>query len=511
MASVQKKNNNLYVVYRRNLPEGGQSKPIYEKQPTNSERAAQKRADYITALLKQNKYADPSNPNDYQNFCAMEDLTLGHFLDLWVPIYAPLEWSHSMYESSMSEIKIHIKPDRIAKLQIRALTSADIAAFLGRLSKKEISGAKADSLRKRGEPVPHLSPKTIKMIRDLLNVALNSAKMWGVIEKNPVCEIPRCSQLKKREARRQVKYERKIWAPEYMFAALKDMEETDPLLHLAVHLSFMSLSRGGETTAVTLDSIDFEQRTIQLDKTIQRVYFDAIDAVSDDELIFVFPNKIPGSKSAMVLKRQKTPKSDRVFYMTKQLEANIRQRISYMEKAKEYFGDTHTAQRLFPACTSPACARVYLAGRAGVLPDGYGEWPIHFLTFWPGTLIPVRDRKGRIQALQIRKDYAKRNKRKYYWLASGDLPNGLGTGAPAHFAGDPHAKEILITEGALKADAAHALTGKTFIALGGTPQFKGVLPYLPYIREYGRAAAGTQPIKGLTTWPCTRTAGYDTA
>ena len=61
----------------------------------------------------------------------------------------------------------------------------------------------------------------------------------------------------------------------------------------------------------------------------------------------------------------------------------------------------------------------------------------------------------------------------------------MGTGAPAHFAGDPHAKEILITEGALKADIAHALTGKTFIALGGTPQFKGVLPYLPYIREYG--------------------------
>lgn len=511
MASVQKKNNNLYVVYRRNLREGGQSKPIYEKQPTNSERAAQKRADYITALLKQNKYADPSDPNDYHNFCAIEDLTLEHFLDLWVPIYAPLEWSYSSYINNLLYINKHIKPDEISKIQIRDLTPTDISAFLGRLAKKETEGSRAEALRKRGENVPYLSPKTIKLVRDCLSAALNSAVRWWVINRNPMKDMPRCSQLKKREARRQVKYERKIWAPEYMFAALKDMEETDPLLHLAVHLSFMSSSRGGETTAVTLDSIDFEKRTIQLDKTIKRIKFSAMDALPDDELIFVFPNKIPGSKSAMVLKRQKTPKSDRVFYMTEQLEANIRQRISYMEKAKEYFGDTHTAQRLFPACTSPACARVYLAGRAGVLPDGYGEWPIHFLTFWPGTLIPVRDRKGRIQALQIRKDYAKRNKRKYYWLASGDLPNGLGTGAPAHFAGDPHAKEILITEGALKADAAHALTGKTFIALGGTPQFKGVLPYLPYIREYGRAAAGTQPIKGLTTWPCTRTAGYDTA
>ena len=349
MASVQKKNNNLYVVYRRNLREGGQSKPIYEKQPTNSERAAQKRADYITALLKQNKYADPSDPNDYHNFCAIEDLTLEHFLDLWVPIYAPLEWSYSSYINNLLYINKHIKPDEISKIQIRDLTPTDISAFLGRLAKKETEGSRAEALRKRGENVPYLSPKTIKLVRDCLSAALNSA------------------------VRRQVKYERKIWAPEYMFAALKDMEETDPLLHLAVHLSFMSSSRGGETTAVTLDSIDFEKRTIQLDKTIKRIKFSAMDALPDDELIFVFPNKIPGSKSAMVLKRQKTPKSDRVFYMTKQLEANIRQRISYMEKAKEYFGDTHTAQRLSPACTNPACARVYLAGRAGVLPDGYGR------------------------------------------------------------------------------------------------------------------------------------------
>lgn len=373
MASVQWKNNNLYVVYRKNLKEGGQSKSIYEKQHTKDEAKAKLRANYINELFRWDKYADPADPNDFHNICALDDLTLGHFLDLWVPIYAPLEWSYSSYINNLLYINKHIKPDEISKIQIRDLTPTDISAFLGRLAKKETEGSRAEALRKRGENVPYLSPKTIKLVRDCLSAALNSAVRWWVINRNPMKDMPRCSQLKKREARRQVKYERKIWAPEYMFAALKDMEETDPLLHLAVHLSFMSLSRGGETTAVTLDSIDFEQRTIQLDKTIQRVYFDAIDAVSDDELIFVFPNKIPGSKSAMVLKRQKTPKSDRVFYMTKQLEANIRQRISYMEKAKEYFGDTHTAQRLFPACTSPACARVYLAGRAGVLPDGYGR------------------------------------------------------------------------------------------------------------------------------------------
>ena len=348
-------------------------------------------------------------------------------------------------------------------------------------------------------------------MRDCLSAALNSAVRWWVINRNPMKDMPRCSQLKKREARRQVKYERKIWAPEYMFAALKDMEETDPLLHLAVHLSFMSSSRGGETTAVTLDSIDFEKRTIQLDKTIKRIKFSAMDALPDDELIFVFPNKIPGSKSAMVLKRQKTPKSDRVFYMTKQLEANIRQRISYMEKAKEYFGDTHTAQRLFPACTNPACARVYPAGRTGVLPDGYGRMVDSLFDLLAGYAYPCPGPERPDTGAANPKGLCKGKQAEVLLARKRRPPQRFGTGAPAHFAGDPHAKEILITEGALKADAAHALTGKTFIALGGTPQFKGVLPYLPYIREYGRAAAGTQPIKGLTTWPCTRTAGYDTA
>lgn len=95
MASVQRKNNNLYVVYRKNLKEGGQSKPIYEKQHTKDEAKAKLSANHINELLRRNKYADPSDPNDYQNICSLQDLTFGHFLDLWVSIYAPLEWSHS--------------------------------------------------------------------------------------------------------------------------------------------------------------------------------------------------------------------------------------------------------------------------------------------------------------------------------------------------------------------------------------------------------------------------------
>lgn len=78
-----------------------------------------------------------------------------------------------------------------------------------------------------------------------------------------------------------------------------------------------------------------------MDKTIQRVYFDAIDAVSDEEILVLFPNKVSGAKSTLALKKPKTPESDRIFHMTKQLEQNIRQRLVDIEAAKRYYKNKH--------------------------------------------------------------------------------------------------------------------------------------------------------------------------
>lgn len=86
----------------------------------------------------------------------------------------------------------------------------------------------------------------------------------------------------------------------------------------------------------------------------------------------------------------------------------------------------------------------------------------------PGLLIPVRDWEGRIRGLQIRRD---QGDPRYVWLSSARYPGGTGAHASYHVAGSPK-ERVWITEGPLKADIAHALTGDTFVAVPGVTTWK---------------------------------------
>ena len=69
-----------------------------------------------------------------------------------------------------------------------------------------------------------------------------------------------------------------------------------------------------------------------------------------------------------------------------------------------------------------------------------------------GLLFPSFDTKGRIQALQIRKDQIKKDQSRYTWLSSASK-GGTGSGAPACFLGDRHSSTLWITEGSIKGAA----------------------------------------------------------
>ncbi len=91
----------------------------------------------------------------------------------------------------------------------------------------------------------------------------------------------------------------------------------------------------------------------------------------------------------------------------------------------------------------------------------------------PGFLVPYRDECGRIEALQLRRfPYAGQDK--YLWLSSKDRPGGVSSGAPVHFARASalaNAEEVVITEGALKADVAAHLSRSPVIAAAGVTNF----------------------------------------
>lgn len=62
---------------------------------------------------------------------------------------------------------------------------------------------------------------------------------------------------------------------------------------------------------------------------------------------------------------------------------------------------------------------------------------------------------------------------------------GVTSGNPIHFVGDPCARVVYVTEGALKADIAHALTGRTFVATVGVNNTMGLDELFSFLHRNG--------------------------
>jgi len=116
-----------------------------------------------------------------------------------------------------------------------------------------------------------------------------------------------------------------------------------------------------------------------------------------------------------------------------------------------------------------------IRGVPGFYINDYGKWTVKFYNRTSGILIPVREIDGLIHGLQIRLDTPIKDKddppekagTKYLPLSSTGKNMGASAGSPVHFVGEKHARVVYVTEGALKADICHALTGRTFAATIG--------------------------------------------
>ena len=126
-------------------------------------------------------------------------------------------------------------------------------------------------------------------------------------------------------------------------------------------------------------------------------------------------------------------------------------------------------------------------GVPGFYQDEDGEWTIHFSNRSSGFLVPVRNMDGLIVGAQIRLDHPY-DGRKYIWLSSTNFPMGASSGSPVHLAGSPGEKTIFITEGPLKGDLAHALSGRTFGCVPGANQYANLPPFLQAMKLMGTEA-----------------------
>lgn len=126
--------------------------------------------------------------------------------------------------------------------------------------------------------------------------------------------------------------------------------------------------------------------------------------------------------------------------------------------------------------------------KSGVMLDGVpgffmtkdGAWT--FSHTRRGILVPVKDTHGRIQGMQLRLDDV--NKRKYRWISSGNMNMGCKAFGWTHLAGTPSEK-ILITEGPMKADIIHMLSGATVLAVPGVNALTELEKSLLFLKEIG--------------------------
>ncbi len=122
----------------------------------------------------------------------------------------------------------------------------------------------------------------------------------------------------------------------------------------------------------------------------------------------------------------------------------------------------------------------YLAGVPGFYRKDSGEWS--FANDKRGILIPVRDYRGLIQGMQIRRDNTE--KRKFRWVSSAEMKDGCRAEGWTHLAG-PVTPSIILTEGPMKADVIHALTGRTVLAVPGVNTLTQLKLTLEVLRREG--------------------------
>ena len=129
----------------------------------------------------------------------------------------------------------------------------------------------------------------------------------------------------------------------------------------------------------------------------------------------------------------------------------------------------------------------------GFYTDNAGRWTINFGSRTAGILLPAVGMDGLICGMQIRLDTSLRRRddppgksgAKYIWLSSIGKPHGVTSGSPLHFVGEPFAKTVYVTEGLLKADIAHCLTGRSFVAVAGVNSLNGLESALRCMAQNG--------------------------
>ena len=203
----------------------------------------------------------------------------------------------------------------------------------------ELQGTKpVESFRKSKQEF--VTACTIEKIVKLMRIAFRQAVRWGLIGSNPFDN----AVLPKSE-----KKERAIWDVKTIRKALDECE--DGRLFIALNLAFACSMRLGEITGLQWDCVDISDRaianddaSIRIERELERVDQEAINALGNADIIMVFPRVMAKkSKTRLVLKKPKTDTSIRKVWIPKTLALILREWRQRQEAWKEFMGEDYAS------------------------------------------------------------------------------------------------------------------------------------------------------------------------
>ena len=331
MASIKKRNNKYCVVYRY-IDADGVKKQKWESYKTLTEaKTRQKEVEYKERI---------------GTFVIPQCKTLNELLTEYINLYGKNTWALSTYSSNLSTIDNYIRP-LIGDMKLKDITPRVLEKYYQQILKtRAVPNAMTGKARNE-----FCGTSTVREVHKLLRNCFNQALKWEILEKNPamLATVPKHKQE-----------ERAIWTAEDLFHALEVCE--DEQLKLCINLAFSCSLRIGELLGLTWDCVDVSEESmasgyasITINKEMQRVRKDALNALEQKDVIRIFPSENKRTVTVMVLKAPKTQSSVRKVFLPHTVAQMLVDFKREQDLARDALGDEYADYNLVicSSCGTP--------------------------------------------------------------------------------------------------------------------------------------------------------------
>ena len=327
MAFIRERDGKFSVVYKVKDDKG----KVHQKSETfRKKKDAEKRKHEIEYQM------------DTGTFKIEKCTTIEELLAEYVKLYGREKWAVSTYSANVGLINNYILPV-IGQAKVSDVNNHFVEKYYRDLGKmKAVQGAN----NKKNEG--NVTPNTVFEIHKILRSCFRQAVKWGIMEKNPAVDATLPKRTKKK---------REIWDAETLMQAIEACDEK--WLEAAFHLAFTATLRLGEILALTWDCVEISEEAIEenrcfivINKIIERVSIEALEALEHKDVITVFPSKKKNNRTVLIMKTPKTETSNRKVYIPSHVGKCLVELKKEQDQTRELLGSEYKDYNLVLATSS---------------------------------------------------------------------------------------------------------------------------------------------------------------